>query len=186
MLQSEEDTHLIESLEYNPETGEIRWKVRPESQFKNSTVWKRTNNKHAGTLAGYINNISGIDYLVIKVRQKAYLGHRLAWFLHFGEHPSGLIDHIDGDGTNNRIDNLRIATPSQNARNCKLFSTSSSGTCGVYWVERTKKWRSKGSYRVNGMKINVHLGYFRNKEDAIKARRDWEKTIGDFTERHGT
>lgn len=58
-----------------------------------------------------------------------------------GEIPDGLsIDHIDGDGSNNRMDNLRVVTPSQNMKNIKIRSDSKSGHHGIYWSERLGGW----------------------------------------------
>lgn len=181
-----ESSYIKESLDYDSETGLLRWKERPQSHFKTLAAQRSTNSKYSGKLAGYADCIDGINYQVIKIRQRAYLAHRLAWFLYYNEWPSGALDHIDGDGLNNKIENLRLATSSINSRNCKLYSTSSTGVCGVYWVERTGKWVAKGSYRENGKKVNVHLGYFFSIEGATKARQDWEAEIGGFTDRHGT
>lgn len=180
-----ENSYITESLVYDPSTGSLTWKERPQSHFKTLASKNSTNKKYAGKVAGFIDCIDGINYRVIKIRQKAYFAHRLVWFLYYSEWPDGFIDHIDGNGLNNKVENLRLVTSSINSRNCKLYSTSSTGICGVYWVERTGKWVAKGSYREGGKKVNIHLGYFYDVEDAIKARQKWEVEIGGFTDRHG-
>ena len=88
------------------------------------------------------------------------------------------IDHIDGDRTNNRIENLRLATKAENGWNRQhLDKRNSSGFTGVYWCIRDQKWRAR--IKVNGK--NIHIGYFTNKQDAIAARRLAEAThFGEF------
>lgn len=66
------------------------------------------------------------------------------------------VDHIDGDGVNNRRENLRLATTKENQRNRKLTVRNTSGFKGVTWCKRTKKWLAQ--IRVNYK--TVFLGYF--------------------------
>jgi len=72
------------------------------------------------------------------------------------------IDHISGDGLDNRRFNLRICTPFQNAGNQKISKNNTSGYKGVGWDIVKKMWRS--CIKINGK--TLHLGYFRNKIDA--------------------
>lgn len=96
---------------------------------------------------------------------KAY-AHRIVWFMHNGEIPKGFdIDHIDHDRTNNKIDNLRIVSRSDNLRN-KGVVKSSSGEMGVYWSEAAGKWEA--SITVEGRK--KYLGLFETIESAKAAR----------------
>ncbi len=76
------------------------------------------------------------------------------------------IDHIDGNKLNNNVSNLRYATHSENSQNRKLNINSSSGTKGVYFKKAINKWRAQ--ITLDG--IQIHLGYFENKEDAIQCR----------------
>ena len=89
-----------------------------------------------------------------------------------------LVDHIDGDKSNNKINNLRLASKSENGRNrVNLPSNNTSGVIGVCWDKKAKKW--KAFIMINGKQ--KHLGYFINIEDAIKARKEAEiKYFGDF------
>lgn len=82
-----------------------------------------------------------------------------------------VVDHIDGNGLDNRKSNLRIATMSQNAMNRKLAYNNTSNVTGVDYVKYSGKWRAR--LRVNG--ITHCLGYYINKEDAVKARKDAEE-----------
>lgn len=71
-------------------------------------------------------------YVRVQFQGKKILGHRLAWELYYGETPPKYIDHIDGDKTNNRINNLRAATYSENQWNRPATSLNTSGIKGVH------------------------------------------------------
>jgi hypothetical protein len=96
--------------------------------------------------------------------------------MHYGEIPD-VIDHIDGDTRNNRIENLRTATRSQNSMNCKMRKSNTSGVKGVYWHRTASAWTA--SIRVS--KVLTHLGTFADRFDAICARKSAEaKHYGEF------
>ncbi len=80
------------------------------------------------------------------------------------EKPS--VDHIDNNRTNNNVRNLRWCTNKENMQNSKLSASNTSGVKGVHWDKQRNKWQAQ--IRIDGIKI--HLGYFENKEDAIRAR----------------
>lgn len=101
------------------------------------------------------------------------MAHRVAWLLHYGEWPAGVVDHIDGDPSNNKIENLRIVTQQQNVWNSKKRYNNTSGTTGVLWRKKERKWYA--SLRVSGQTIS--LGFFDNKEAAIAAREGKEIEI---------
>lgn len=86
-----------------------------------------------------------------------------------------VVDHINGDPTDNRKSNLRICTQQQNTMNRKKSSNNTSGCTGVCWSNN--KWQAQIGYR--GKVLN--LGLFTNIEDAIKARQDAElKYYGEY------
>jgi hypothetical protein len=127
--------------------------------------WKAKKRKvTVGNIAGSLNRKYGnkTDYWSICVNKTRYKAHRLIWIYHFGYEPP-MIDHIDGDGLNNRIENLRLTTPSQNCFNRKCRALS--GVKGVYFTNKTKKWRAE--FVAYGKKI--YLGTFADKQDAIHA-----------------
>ena len=75
------------------------------------------------------------------------------------------IDHINRDGLDNRRENLRLCTNSQNMKNCLKYSTNTSGMNCVYWVGERDKWRA----RICKDGRRIHLGYFDDKEEAGRA-----------------
>jgi len=75
------------------------------------------------------------------------------------------VDHSNGDGLDNRKENLRKATTSQNHANISKRSSGSSSFKGVDWHKRTRKWRA----RVMKNYEDNHIGYFDNEEDAARA-----------------
>jgi hypothetical protein len=79
--------------------------------------------------------------------------------------PEETVDHIDGNGLNNRRSNLRICTKSENAQNRRTRRNTVSGVKGVVWHKRIKKWQA--SIMVGGK--GVHLGYFQTVEAAAAA-----------------
>lgn len=141
---------LKDALEYDPDTGVFVRKVR-------------SSNVKAGSVAGSIRH----GYTVINVHGKRYLAHRLAWLYVYGGWPCLYIDHINGNGLDNRISNLRLASDRMNRENLRAARSDnkSSGLLGAHWSAYHKKWKSH--IRTGGRLI--HLGYFATKEEAHAA-----------------
>ena len=85
-------------------------------------------------------------------------GHRLAWFLHYGTLPINSIDHIDGNKSNNKIDNLRDVTHQQNHMNRTTAK-------GYSWKKSANKFKSY----ININKKRKHLGYYTTEQEARNA-----------------
>jgi hypothetical protein len=117
-----------ECLDYNPDTGDFRWKSRPSNHFSSDTKARQANSCFTGTTAG---SVGPQGYVSIKVSGILFRAHRIAWLLIYGEWPKSFIDHVDGNPSNNRIGNLRLATPSQNSMNSRMRSDNRSGVKGV-------------------------------------------------------
>lgn len=153
---------IIEILNYNKETGEFTWRQR----------------KKGRQLNGRAGNITPDGYTAIMINYKRYLAHRLAWLYVYGKFPDKLIDHIDGNPSNNRILNLREANQVENMRNQKMKVSNTSGFVGVYFDKRKGKWMARVTLQ-NG-KLSF-LGYFPTAELASAAYQEAAKSIyGEF------
>jgi hypothetical protein len=120
---------LHELFDYR-EDGNLLWKVI-------KCRWMKM-----GHVAGTLDHITNCRH--IKIDGKRYRLHRIIFLYHYGYLTDGLeIDHIDGNKTNNRIENLREVTSSQNIMNTKLSVRSTSGIKGVFYDKRSKKWQSR-------------------------------------------
>jgi len=127
-------------------------------EFKDGILYNKiTRNSRAvkGQLAG---SVSG-KYRLICLHGKPFLVHRVAYYMVHGTCPD-FIDHINGDRFDNRIENLRPATPRQNSCNIGLNSKNTSGVKGLSWAKKPQKWLA--CIRYNGK--NKNLGYFESKE----------------------
>jgi len=151
-----------ELLDYNPETGEFRWKYRDRKYCKSDKGWKTWNGKNAGKIAGHIDKST--SYRDIRIFDKLYKAHRLAWLYVYGEWPNE-IDHINRIRDNNRIENLRDVTRTQNQWNQSNQFGRSSQYKGVTWHKATDKWRAQ--IKINGK--FKHLGLFAIEIEAARA-----------------
>lgn len=92
------------------------------------------------------------------------MAHRVIWAIHYGEWPENEVDHINGNKTDNRIENLRIATPSENRCNRGKQRNNTSGYKGVYFNKRSNSWYAE--IRKSGIK--KYLGSAKTPEEAHK------------------
>ena len=167
-------SYLKECLHYCPETGVFTWRERPVNHFKSETARKAWNTRYSGKKCGTAHSSCRTFYSFIAINSKRYYAHRLAWLYQYGEFPKNHIDHIDGDGINNKINNLRDVTCSENRRNTRLPTNNSSGVKGVTWRKNDKKWQAQ--LKINGK--NHHLGCFSTIEEAAAAREFAELKFG--------
>jgi hypothetical protein len=151
-------------LHYDPETGVFTWLPRELAEFSDARAQRSWNTKYAGKSAGGLNVVLG--YVLIAVDGGRYFGHRLAWLYMTGEWPSRHVDHIDGQGWNNRWSNLRDVSAAVNLQNQRRArSNSESGLLGVHLDKRCGRYRAQ--IRVSG---KVHaLGYHDTAEEAHAA-----------------
>lgn len=148
MLTQEE---LLKLLRYEPKTGLFYW-----------IEARRRNVRKAGDVAGLPRKKG---YSQIWINNKPYAGHRLAFLYMVGHWPK-VVDHVDGDKTNNRWGNLRKCDgPTLNNANMRRPSRNTSGIKGVSWAASNGKWYA--SIMRNGRSYN--LGYHDRKEDAAAA-----------------
>ncbi len=107
-------------------------------------------------------------YIVIRLGCIGIQAHRLAWFYVYGKWPSEHIDHINGNPSDNRIDNLREVDQLRNAWNSKKSATNRSGYKGVSWHRSAKRWQAQLTHKGQ----SYHLGYFDSQHEAAKAYED--------------
>jgi hypothetical protein len=146
---------LKEILEYQPETGLFFWKKGIQGIIK-------------GSKAGHLSKDGYVD---IRIKNRLYPAHRLAWLMMTGNWPDDFIDHINRIKSDNRFVNLREATKAENAQNTNIQSNNTSGYKGVVWHKPNKNWCAQ----ININKKHIHLGSFKNLQDAINARVEAEK-----------
>lgn len=164
-------------ISYDPKSGLLRWRPRQQSDFASMSSFKAWNTQFAGREAG---SISKTGYVVVSLSGQKMLGHRIAWVIHHGRWPDALMDHVNGLRADNRINNLREATPAQNAQNQRRHKSNKSGVCGVTWHKKTKRWQ----VRIGSANKSLHVGYFSDLQSAKDARKFAEKQHG-FHENHG-
>ena len=138
-----------ELLDYNSAAGLFKWRINRSPRIR------------AGDPAGCVNWVTG--YVQLRIDYVTHLAHRIAWLLCYGNLPSDQIDHIDTDRTNNRIDNLREASQSQNQANAvgrpKKYGA---GLRGAFWDKSNQSWRA--AVVKDGKQI--HIGSFSSELDA--------------------
>lgn len=135
-------------LDYCAEDGNFRWR----------SAHKRAN---AGSIAGQLRPNG---YRCIAIDGTRYLAHRLVWLHCFGEIPVGFVDHINRDRSDNRLENLRLCSHSQNCRN-RPGAAGEGCIKGVSWHRQRQKWQAQ--IKVDGR--NRYLGLFSTKEQAAAA-----------------
>ena len=121
-------TRLLELVEYHPDTGIFINKVC------------RSNISPTGKILG-TKNATG--HLVLQLDKVIYLAHRLAWFYCFEEWPIGILDHVDRDPSNNKLDNLRESDKATNNYNSKLRKDNKLGLKGAYYDKRRNYYYSQ-------------------------------------------
>lgn len=145
--------------------GNLFWKNRPREHFRTERGYKVFCSQFAGKEVGCLSVYKEEKRVVINLNGKRIYRYQIIWTLHYGEWPRIGIDHINRDSTDDRIENLRLATKSQNMANTEIKSTNTSGLKGVSWYKATSKWRAR--ITVKGKK--VYLGYFGTPEEAHAA-----------------
>ena len=158
-----------ELFNYNPENGELIWIKKSAPQ---------ANTVKVGMIAGCVNKSSG--YRTILYNRKTYQASRIIFMYMTGSFPKNNIDHINGVKTDNRWVNLREVTTTENNRNKRIHKNNTSGTMGVYFRKNRDTWIAE----ICSNSKMIRLGSFKNKADAIKARKEAEKIYG-YHQNHG-
>lgn len=172
MKQSE----LKKLIHYDSDTGVFTWLNRDIEYFKDQRscdIWNtRYNGATAGCVSKYGSNGRFKLYSVIRVKGKQHLAHRLAFLYMNGESPVE-VDHINGDGTDNRWCNLREVSHAENCRNTGLHKRNKSGMSGIHWCNRDRHW----IVRISDNGRSICIGYFKDKFEAFCARKSAENDL---------
>jgi hypothetical protein len=161
--------YLHECFTYDD--GILIWKERPLHHFKYEFTRTYWNRRFAGKVAGIIQTqkrLHSIDQrCMININNKPYLRSILVWIYHGRELRGHLyIDHEDTDSLNDRIDNLRECTQSQNGGHRNLNANSKTGYKGVNYHEIYHRYEA--SIRFQGKRLL--LGSFDTAEEAHQVR----------------
>jgi hypothetical protein len=141
--------------------------------------WKnpRARRCKSGDAAG---SVDADGYLVVGFTEGRYPVHKIVWAMHHGQLPD-LVDHINGDRQDNRIENLRAVTKRENNFNKRVRSDNSTGITGVRWHSQRKKWNAR--IKVDG--VDRSLGMYKEMRDAERARLAAElKYFGEYSPNH--
>lgn len=128
---------------FDYDNGRLRWRVRPT----------RRSRRRVGDIAG-CQTPDG--RWVVGYQGQQWLLHRVVFLWHYGHMPA-LIDHINGNNQDNRIENLREASIAQNAWNAKTPRLNTSGVKGVYWSAKANKWAAQLSANKQHYWLGVHV-----------------------------
>lgn len=179
-LRAKDITQAIvrELLEYDQDTGILRWKDRDRRWFLSKASQKQFQSKFAGKIAG---SRCSKGYIHVSIANRLCKAHRVIWLWMTGEWPQGLIDHENHVRDDNRWSNLRSVSPLGNSQNKAVRSDNTSGTAGVVLHKSNQKWAAR--IKINGKRVS--LGEYFDKADAIEARKAAEKLYG-FHPNHGS
>lgn len=141
---------VLEKLDYSPDTGQFLWKV----------------GSRAGDVAGHLATERNKTYIRIRVNGELIMAHLLAWLVLYGEFPSFEIDHENGDGTDNRKDNLVRSNRLLNNRNARQRSDTKAEFRNISKLTNSNKYALMVKYA----KKHFTVGGFDTEDVAAKAR----------------
>lgn len=169
-------------LTYDPETGVFTWNKRNISETTPNKRGVNIFNKlYANTTAGnsFTPERSKTSYINIKIFNRTYKAHRLAFIYMEGKAPQQ-VDHEDHNGLNNKWENLRASNNRDNSKNLPKQKSNKTGVIGVNWHNSAKKWQARA---VDHDGVRVDLGRYDSFEDAVKARKEHEVKFGYYENR---
>lgn len=143
---------LRKAFDYDNATGVLTWKIPRKGKGK------------VGDVAGYLESDG---YMRVWFFGKTHQLHRLIWIYVYGSIDDKHIDHINGNRSDNRLENLRLVTPKQNMENRRLQKNNRCGLPGVTWVSSKQRWRAQIKH--NGR--IYYFGHFVDPKDAHIAYR---------------
>lgn len=149
----------------NADIDNLRCIFEISSDSKSGLVWKVGSGKcRAGSQAGTVRTVNNKNYWSVKYMGVLYRVHRVIAAIAFGEIPSEMVvDHIDGDGLNNKIENLRVCTQTENMH---LVNTRGVKTVGVKYSRRHGMWVAY--WQENGRQITKSFSVSKYGEQAYE------------------
>lgn len=136
-------------VSYDPETGIFRWLISKGGQ-------------RAGDVAGHVDRNG---YRGIRINGRYFLASHLAWFFMRGELPPGVVDHKNLNTSDDRWQNLRLATHGQNHANAPVRKNNTSGYKGVCFLKKRRRWAAS----IAPNRKHIRLGQFPTAEEAARA-----------------
>ncbi|MBB5040829.1 HNH endonuclease [Shinella fusca] len=169
--------YLMGRFDFDEEAGRIFWKPRPKSDFFDEKAGKIWHSRFCGQEAGYLNSLG---YRMVPLAGRKTGAHRIIFALSRGiglpDVPL-IVDHIDGNRSNNIPSNLRAADYRSNGLNCKISSRNTTGCKGVYYDSSTRKWR----VQIKNGNSDVYSRRFSRKSDAVAAYIEMARKVhGEF------
>lgn len=138
-------------------------------QYEDGQLYKTGYLYQGHKAVGWFDKSTG--YHRLQIGSETWMLHRLIWIYHYGEIPVGkTVDHRDHDKTNNKIENLRLATRSEQNKFQRKRSNCSSQYIGVMWRERAKKFEVYVNTYVDNNKKSKYLGSYTDEVNAAQAR----------------
>lgn len=152
---------------YDGDTGNLIWQTIPRDCFKTDGACATWNRRRSGKVVGHkqFQHRDGVTpaHIRVSIKGKRFVAHHIIWMMVNGPVPKGyVIDHRDCNAFNNRLDNLRLATVSQNNANIKIPKHNTSGFKGVSWTKSIGKWSAN-------IRINNKLRWLGDFQTAIEA-----------------
>jgi len=155
--------YLLDCFKYDGATGLLYWRDRPKNHFETESAWKRHKTLRSGKP---ILTTNAYGYKVARLSQeskhKLFLCHRIVYAMFYGDRDM-IVDHVNGDRLDNRIENLRAVSSRENLLNTSVKKKQ--GLKGAYYEADRGKWLSQ-------IKINYksfYLGRFDTEQEAHKA-----------------
>ena len=155
--------------------GRLYWKERPRHHFNNFNAYLRQKKPKI------VNNKD--LYPRVRINGEIFKQSRIIYVMEYGEIPEGsVIDHIDGNPRNNKIENLRCTKQRENMYNKKKYKNNKSGYNGIDYCggDKIKPWRCR--YVENYKRKTKTFG---TKQEAIEFRKSRDEMEPYITERHG-
>jgi hypothetical protein len=154
-----------ELLSYNPETGRLIW------------IRKAAPNAYRIKIGSTAGTRMNTGYLEICINDRRYLAHRIAWLYMTGSWPTGQIDHMDGDRTNNVFSNLRDVPHFGNQQNFKRARVDNRST-QLLGVSRSGRFGYKAEITARG--VRKHIGSFPTPEAAHAAYVEAKRRLHEY------